>query len=226
MVQHDLPELWEWAEYYCPWCYVAAVRLHAIMPEYLGRVRLRLRPFPLEILGGEPAPRDILEQEWWLAALQEPTATFAPYTAPTWPNTTLPAFAAAWCAAQQGEAAAYDYDLRVRRAFFGESLDISTRAVLLAIASEASLDLPTFIRVFDSGVAREHILEEGRLGRERYGVRGTPTLMLADGTKLHHPIAEPRMRGRKIVAVGALPCHGAGCLDATRALFEQALRYA
>ncbi len=21
-------ELWEWAEYYCPWCYIAAVRLH------------------------------------------------------------------------------------------------------------------------------------------------------------------------------------------------------
>ncbi len=201
------------------------MRLHTIVPEYQGRVKLRHRPFPLEVLGGEAAPRDILEQEWWLAALQEPLATFVPYTAPTWPSTTLPAFDAVWCAAQQSEAAAYDYDLRVRRAFFGESRDIGTREVLLEIAGEAGLDLPGFTSALDSGVARDHILEEGRLGRERYGVRGTPTLMLADGTKLHHPIAGPKMRRRKIVAVTALPCHGAGCLDATRDLFEQAIQH-
>jgi hypothetical protein len=202
------------------------VRLHTIMPGYQGRLKLRHRRFPLEVFGGEAAPRDILEQEWWLAALQEPAARFVPYTAPTWPSTTLPAFEAAWCAAQQDGAAAYDYDLRVRRAFFGESRDISMREVLLAIAREAGLHLPSFTHMFESGVAREHVLEEGRLGRERYGVRGTPTLMLADGTKLRHPIAAPRMRGRKIVEVAALPCHGAGCLDATRALFEQALQHA
>lgn len=200
------------------------MRLHTIVPEYQGRVKLRIRPFPLEVMGGEPAPRDILEQEWWLAALQEPAASFVPYTAPTWPKTTLPAFEAAWSAAQQGEAAALDYDLRVRRAFFGESRDISTREVLLKIAAEAGLDLPSFSRALESGEARDQILAEGRLGRERYKVRGTPTLMLADGTKLRHPIAEPRMRGRKVVGVGALPCHGEGCLDATRALFEQAAR--
>src|SRR5688500_6179229 len=45
------PEIWEWAEYYCPWCYVAAVRLHKIMPEYQGRMKLRQRAFPLEIYG-------------------------------------------------------------------------------------------------------------------------------------------------------------------------------
>jgi predicted DsbA family dithiol-disulfide isomerase len=200
------------------------VRLHTIVPEYQGRVKLRVRPFPLEVLGGEPAPRDILEQEWWLAALQEPAAAFVPYTAPTWPTTTLPAFEAVWCAAQQDEAAALDYDLRVRRAFFGESRDIGTRAVLLEIADEAGLDLARFSVAFESGEARDQILAEGRLGRERYKVRGTPTLMLPDGTKLHHPIAEPRMRRRRVVGVGALPCHGDGCLDATRALFEHALR--
>jgi hypothetical protein len=56
---------------------LGAVRLHAIMPEYEGRLTLRIRPFPLELLDGEAAPRDILEQEWWLAAIQEPAAAFA-----------------------------------------------------------------------------------------------------------------------------------------------------
>jgi len=45
------------------------VRLHHVLPEYQGRVRLRVRPFPLEVMGGEAAPRAILEQEWWLAAI-------------------------------------------------------------------------------------------------------------------------------------------------------------
>jgi predicted DsbA family dithiol-disulfide isomerase len=28
-----LPEVWEWAEYYCPWCYITAVRLHRVQQE-------------------------------------------------------------------------------------------------------------------------------------------------------------------------------------------------
>ena len=117
-----------------------AVRLNAVRPEYAGRVRLRTRPFPLEI-GGDPAPRDILDQEWWLAALQEPLAEFAPYQGDDWPTTTLPAFEAAWAAVQQGEAAGHDYDLRVRRAFFAQGRNIGRRAVLLDLAKEAGLDL-------------------------------------------------------------------------------------
>ena len=44
---------------------------------------------------GEAAPRDILEQEWWLAAIQEPEADFSRFAGDDWPNTTLPAFQAA-----------------------------------------------------------------------------------------------------------------------------------
>ena len=84
------------------------------MPEFQGRATLRIRPFPLELIDGESAPRDILEQEWWLAAIQEPAAAFVPYRGDDWPTTTLPAFEAAWCAGRQGEQALADYDLRVR----------------------------------------------------------------------------------------------------------------
>src|SRR5690348_10455407 len=104
------------------------------MSDYQCRVHLRVRPFPLEAAGGEAPPRDILVQEWWLAALQEPGAAFAPYQGDDWPTTTLPAFEAAWCAFQQGDAAGYDYDLRVRRAFFAQSRNIGRREVLLEIA--------------------------------------------------------------------------------------------
>lgn len=138
-----------------------------LLPEYQGRVRLRVRPFPLELMGGEAAPRDILEQEWWLAALHEPAAAFAPYRGQSWPATTLPAFEAAWCATQQGEAAGHDYDLRVRRAFFSESRNIGQREVLIELAQEAGLDLATFTVLWGSGVAHNAVLEESRLGQER-----------------------------------------------------------
>ena len=203
---------------------MAAVRLHAIMPEFRGRANFRIRPFPLELIDGESAPRDILEQEWWLAAIQEPAATFAPYRGDDWPTTTLPAFEAAWCAARQGEEAFANYDLRVRHAFFAEGRNIGRWEVLREIAEEVGLDRQRFDQDAASGEARPAVVEEARLGRERYRVRGTPTLMLADGTKLRHPIAYPHMEERKVVSVAALPCCAEDCLDATRAVIDQAVQ--
>ena len=224
MTNRIVPELWEWAEYYCPWSYIAAVRLYHVYPEYEGRVRLRVRPFPLEVMGGEAAPRAILEQEWWLAAIQEPRAAFEPWRGETWPTTTLPAFEAAWCADRQGDARFLDFDLRIRRAFFAESRDIGRPDVLLEIAQEAGLDVDRLRRDLERGEVRSAILEDARLGQERYRVRGTPTLMLGDGTKLRHPIAYPRMQGASVVGVSPLPCHGEGCITATRDFFERALQ--
>lgn len=220
---NNIPELWQWAEYYCPWCYVAAVRLHRIAPEYAGRVRLVTRAFPLEVYGGGPPDRAELELEIWLAALQEPAALFKPFGS-DWPTTTLPAFEAAWCAFQQGDQVGLDFDLRIRQAFFAEGRDIGQRAVMQELAREAGLDRERFARDFDSGAARAAVLAEGRLGQERYRVRSTPTVMLSDGSRLRHPMAYPQMRDGQIVAVGKLPCCGEGCYDVIREMFESALR--
>jgi predicted DsbA family dithiol-disulfide isomerase len=224
MENENTPELWEWAEYYCPWCYVAAVRLHRILPEYQGRVKVRQRAFPLEIYGGGPPDRKELELEIWLAALQEPEAVFKPFKE-DWPTTTLPAFEGAWCAFKQDELSGHDFDLRIRRAFFAEGRNIGERTVILELAHEAGLDMDHFTRLFNSGEVHAAVLEEGRLGKEIYNVRGTPTVMLADGKKLRHPIAYPKIRDGKILSVGKLPCCGEGCYEDTRALFEQALKY-
>ena len=193
------------------------------MPEFRRRATLRIRAFPLELIDGESAPRDILEQEWWLAAMQEPAAAFAPHPGEDWPTTTLPAFEAAWCAARQGEQALVDYDLRVRHAFFGQGRNIGRWNVLREIADEVGLNRQRFDQDAASGEARAAVVEEARLGRERYRVRGTPTLMLANGTKLRHPIAYPQMEERTVVGVAALPCCGEGCLEATRQVIEEAL---
>ncbi len=199
------------------------MRLHKIYPEFEGRVNLRARAFPLEVYGGEAAPRDILEQEWWLAALQEPDAQFNRFKSEDWPGTTLPAFKAVWCVSRMAPLKVHDFDLRVRRAFFAEGRNIGKRETMLDLAGEAQLDIAAFTGLFDSDESASSVLAEGRLGKERYGVRGTPTVMLPDGTRLRHPIAFPHLRDRRIVSVDRLTCHADGCLDATRALFEQAL---
>lgn len=223
MTETKMPELWEWAEYYCPWCYIAAVRMQKILPEFAGRVRLVRRAFPLEVYGGGPPDRQELELEMWLAALQEPAAVLKPFGS-AWPTTTLPAFEAAWCAFQQDETVGHAFDLRIRRAFFAEGRDIGSREVMIELAREAGLDMERFRRGFDTGEARAAVLEEGRIGKEQYKVRGTPTVMLRDGTKLRHLMAFPDIQDGKIQSVDPLPCCGEGCDQAVRALFEAALK--
>jgi hypothetical protein len=198
------------------------VRLQKIAPEYEGRVRLVEKAFPLEVYGGGPPDREELELEIWLAALQEPAAVFKPFGA-DWPTTTLPAFDAAWCTIQQGESFGRDFDLRIRRAFFAEGRNIGKREVMLDLAREANLDMDHFTRLFNSDVPRAAVLEEGKLGKEKFGVRGTPTIMLSDGTKLRHKMSYPNIKDGKIISVGKLPCCGEGCYQATRELFEKAL---
>jgi Thioredoxin len=191
--------------------------------EYQGRVKLLTRFFPLELLRPGGPSRPLLDQEWWLAAIQEPEAAFAPFPDDDWPTTTLPAFDAAWAARNQGYSVGTDYDLRVRRAFFAEGRNIGRPEVLLDIACEASLDMERFQRDVGSQEARAAVIEESRIGREQFRVRGTPTLTLADGTHLKLPIAFPRIQAHRVIGVAPLKCVGETCSDEVRALFERAL---
>lgn len=223
MEKETIPELWVWAEYYCPWSYVSVARLEKIAREFHGQVRLVVRAFPLEIYGGGPPNKRELDQEWWLAALQEPAAAFGPYQNADWPTTTLPAFEAVWCAQQQDEASARKLDLRIREAFFAQSADLGRRDIYRELAREVGLEVASFDHLFASSQPREAVLAEGRLGKEQFQVSSTPTLMLSSGKRLDQPIAYPHSENDQIVSVEPLPCCGESCYDATRALFQQAL---
>jgi predicted DsbA family dithiol-disulfide isomerase len=199
------------------------VRLHQIATEYTDRVAYRSKFFPLELLRGEGPPRDLLEHEWWLASIQEPRALFTPYTASSFPDTTLPAFDAVCAARQQGDAIAMDLDLRVRRAFFGESRNIGDAKVLRDIASEAGLDMTRYDRDVANPATRAAVLEESRIAREVYHVRGTPTFTLGDGTRLRMQIAYPSIKEGRIVGVARLTCVGEACDGTVRVLFDQVI---
>ena len=55
------------------------MRLRQVEPEYERRVRVRTRAFPLELLSRHSAPRELLAEEWWMAAVQEPAAEFSAF---------------------------------------------------------------------------------------------------------------------------------------------------
>ena len=193
--------------------------------EYEGRVRVRTRAFPLQLVGAPVAPRALLAEEWWLAAVQEPTAEFSAFTGDDWPSDTLPAFIAVHAVADQDERLAHSLDFRVRRAFFAESRNIGKSDVLLDLVRDVGGDVDHVTRALADDAVREAVEQEARLGRERYGVRGTPTLMLEDGTRLDMPMATPRIARGRIVAVHEQTCLGDACRAATRALFERALQH-
>ncbi len=132
---------------------------------------------------------------------------------------TLPAFEAVWAARQQGMNAAMNLDLAIRRAFFGESRNIGDSDVLLELARTTDVDFARFERDFASAAARAAVVDEARIGREQYRVRGTPTMMLANGSRLRTPISMAKIRNRRIVSVSPLPCVGDGCIEHSR-LFD------
>jgi protein-disulfide isomerase-like protein with CxxC motif len=104
-----------------------------------------------------------------------------------------------------------------------EGRDIGRREIVLGVAHQTGLDMESFTRQFQSAKAKNAVLEEGRLGKEKYGVTETPTVMLTEGSKLQHALAMPSIENGRIVAVGKLRCCGEGCYDAERSLFKQAL---
>ncbi len=191
--------------------------------EYEGRVRVRTRAFPLELFGRQAAPHALLSEEWWLAAVQEPAAKFSAFEGDGWPTTTLPAFIAVRAVAETDERLAHEMDMRVRRAFFAESRDIGNNGVLLDIVRDLGGDVTHVERALTGDTVREEVKQEFELARSRYGVRGTPTLMLHDGTRLDMPMATPRIAGGRIVGVHHQTCLGDTCREATRTLFERAL---
>lgn len=199
------------------------MRLRQIEPEYEGRVRVRTRAFPLELFGRPAAPRGLLTEEWWVAAVQEPAAKFSAFTHDDWPTTTLPAFMAVHAVEKTDAHLAHLLDFRIREAFFAESRNIGKPDVILDLVREAGGDVPLVERALRDDSVREAVRAEWDRGRKEFGVRGTPTLMLEDKTRLHLPIAEPRAKDGHIISIGAITCIGDACREATRQLFEQAL---
>jgi hypothetical protein len=149
----------------------------------LDRAGLRFvwASLPIEVVNRRGTPKDILDQEVELIQSIEPGLEIRRWAKRDWewPVTILPAFEAVKCAEAQGDEQAWEYQWRVRQAFFRDSACISLRHVLLDLAEELGLDIS---QDFDSGRFRQKVMAECDEGWHQLKVRGSPTLVLPDGS--------------------------------------------
>lgn len=164
-------------------------RLRQLWPAYRDRLRIAWRALSLEWKNASSTPKHIVDDEFILMARQDPSLPISAWRAPEWqyPVTLLPAFEAARCAANQGEAPAREFNWRVRLAFFQQSRNIAMRHVLLELAAESGLEVERFQRDWDSGRERPAVLEESHRGWEELKVDGSPTFVLPAGRQVHNP---------------------------------------
>ena len=158
-------------------------RLRQLRPE---GVRFEWTSLPIEVVNRRGTPKDILDQEIALIQSMEPGLEIRAWAKRDWewPVTILPAFEAIKCAEAQGDAQAWEYQWRVRQAFFRDSACISLRHVLLDLAQELGFDIA---RDFDAGRFRKQVMAEGDEGWQELKVRGSPTLVLPDGSVSAYP---------------------------------------
>lgn len=218
-----------YADLYCPYAYLAAYRMRQVREEYAGRVEIVHRSLALEYVNRESTPKRVLEMELPILMLEEPDIPYQPWSAPdsAWPVTIWPAFEAVKCAERQNLALADELDWRIRVAFFAESRCISMRHVLIELADEAGLDVERFTADFDSGVAKQQVVEEARRGWETIKVDGSPTFVLPDGKQVSNPglpeLDLDEEHGYRVRAVRPAPCSGDACLDVYRELLEASI---
>jgi predicted DsbA family dithiol-disulfide isomerase len=168
---------------------MAVYRLRSLWSDYEGRVQFSWKALSLEIHNRQPTPKNIVDVEIDLMLQQEPQLPIGPWKAPDWqyPATILPAFEGLDCAMLQGDGQAWEFNWRVRKAFFDEGRCISMRHVLVDLAAESGLDVDRFSGDWDSGGSRSKVLADSRRGWEELQVPGSPTFVLPGGRRIHNP---------------------------------------
>jgi len=181
-----------WSDYLCPWCNVAATRLHKLEEEFGAEVELRWRSF---LLRPAPEPGRDLEkfrrytELWQRAAEEEPAAEFRTWASEEGPPShSVPAHLVAKAAATFGPDAFHRMHRALLHAYFVESRDISSARTLAALWREVELPEAELERVTDPELMRR-VGEEHNAAVEM-GVSGVPAV---------------RMVGNDVAITGAQP---------------------
>ncbi|HEV2754687.1 MAG TPA: DsbA family protein [Actinomycetota bacterium] len=187
------------ADIACPWAHVAVHRLHETRAR-LGlqdAVAFDMRAFALEIVNRKPTPKNVLDAEIPVAGTLEPDAGWQMWQRPDheYAVTTLPALEAVYAAKEQGLPVAEGLDRALRRAFFGESRNVSMRHEILDVAvGVPGLDVDELARALDDGRARSALTADRGLA-ENDAVAGSPHVFLPGGEDVHNPGVEMHWEG-------------------------------
>lgn len=177
------PTLHMWHDYVCPFCNVEATRIMHIKEAERLDLDIRYHPRSLELANGtQPSAED---EDQWVRLLRtvEPDAFtwWNPYSG-FWPASSALLFAAYEAALSQDITAAGRFDLLVRQAIFQNPRPIDSITTLSELAASAGLDVAAFRVMLEDGSAELQAHAAGDLE-----IRGIPTLVLPDGSKVVNP---------------------------------------
>jgi predicted DsbA family dithiol-disulfide isomerase len=188
-----------WSDFLCPWCNVAAVRLHALQEEVGDAMAVEWRAF---LLRPAPEPRSLEQftrytQSWARPAESEPSATFR-----TWsgehepPSFSLPCAMAGKAVLHEFGADGFDrFHLALMRAYFADNRTITDRDVILDVAVAVDLDrepLAARLEHDAEALARECVADHKAALAQ--GIAAVPTAVVNDEYMLRGAMALEQYR--------------------------------
>jgi len=180
------------SDYLCPWCYVAAVRLHHLQEEYKERITMQWRSFLLFREDAHKGWNGYVAAHWHKAQEAEPTLTFTPWRDGTYPATTLPAHIAGKAMAHQGRFDAFH--LEAMRAFFSLNQNLEDPAALRQVAASVGADLDRFDQDVADSELKERVWREFTTGVERDRITAIPTLFAGERRVVEGALSLDRYR--------------------------------
>ena len=185
----------------CPWSHAAVHRWRAERARrgLDDEVFLRLRAFPLELFNRRPTPAHVLHAEIPVAGSLAPDAGWeiwrkGPFD---YPVSSLLALEAVHAASDQSPRAAEELDAALRRAFFGDSRNISLHHEIVDIARECpDVDEIDLEEALETGRARRRVFDDFRAAQSDE-VAGSPHFFLEGGGAWHNPGIEMHWEGKE-----------------------------
>jgi predicted DsbA family dithiol-disulfide isomerase len=170
-----------WSDYLCPWCYVAATRLHRLRDEFGDRVAVEWRSYLLRPYPNRTRTFDEFRTytRTWARPAAEPDApAFRPWESDAGPPShSMPPHLVAKAAATFGAGAFQRMHERLLRAYFGENQDITDARTLVALWDDAGLPAPEFARAGDPALVEEVVREHNEA--VSLGLTGVPAAQMA-----------------------------------------------
>jgi predicted DsbA family dithiol-disulfide isomerase len=162
-----------YADIWCPFTHLGLRRFVERRDQEGADLRLRVYPWPLELVNGKPLDPDFIGEEIDDLRAQVSPGLFTGFRAETFPTTTLPALALVESAYAVDLAIGEVVSLLLRTELFEHGHDISDAEVLAEVAAEAGLP--------PAGEENRSAVEAGwEAGKER-GVVGSPHFFTPSG---------------------------------------------
>jgi predicted DsbA family dithiol-disulfide isomerase len=172
------------AELACPFTHLALRRVvERRRDDGLTEPRLRIRPWPLELVNGKPLDPNHVATE--VRALREQISPdlYVGFDPASFPSTSMPAFRLAEAAYGVGEATGERVSLALRDALFEDGRDIADPDVLAIIGAAHDVEVP--------GEELDDVIRRSYAEGQQRGVDGSPHFFVA-GASAFCPLLDIR----------------------------------